>query len=145
MEGTFTSLISDKLLKQKVELQGGVYEEAEPNEQVNLKDIQNFSRLYWYLAASCGISYACHYPFNSNLQELLQVRFKFTDETESSRIASIQYVISVILVPILGFNIDKFGRRCNYLFVNGSDFYNCGAHFFIFSPRYLVFFAELLR
>ena len=80
-------------------------------ERFRWKDIANFDRSYWYVAALCVLFYSVVFPFRSTFAiKYFQHAHGETLEA-ASIINSYVFVAAIILSPIVGWLADKIGRR----------------------------------
>lgn len=74
--------------------------------------IKNLPVTFWLLMLIAMLSEALFIPFLDNGNEYYQAVFKGINDAEEAGIYLIlPYVVSSILVPIMGYTVDKVGRR----------------------------------
>jgi nitrate/nitrite transporter NarK len=90
------------------ELRGsGVIDE---DEKVNLKDIKNFSGMFWILVLNCALIYGSFFAFNANANALLFSMYGIPTNIAGVYLLSI-YLSASIITPFFGMIIDKYGKR----------------------------------
>ena len=88
-------------------------------EKFNWRDITEFDRSYWYVAALCVLFYSVVFPFRSTFAiKYFQHAHGETLEA-ASIINSYVFVAAIILSPIVGWLDDKIGRR-GFMMMIGS-------------------------
>lgn len=93
--------------------------ELSDDEKFKWSDLKKFNTLpYWLVTVSCVIIYMVIFIYIGNGAEMLQNRFGFT-KTQAGTYYATPYIISGIASPILGFTIDKVGKRT--LFIASSS------------------------
>lgn len=93
-------------------------------DKFKFKDITEFKLPYWLITLSCMVVYMCIFPYLSESTALLTDKFGF-DPVQAGELYGIPYFISAFLSPILGFMIDKVGKRA--LFIMTSSILVCVA------------------
>lgn len=84
---------------------------AHETEKFRWRDIIEFDRSYWYVAALCVLFYSVVFPFRSTFAiKYFQHAHGETLEA-ASIINSYVFVAAIILSPIVGWLADKIGRR----------------------------------
>jgi MFS family permease len=92
-----------------------------------------FGLPFWLVALSCVFVYMSIFPFIQLLNVSLINQFGFTSEV-AGILYSVPYFMSAALSPILGFTIDKIGKRA--LFITTSSFLvACSCFFDAFLPN----------
>ena len=89
----------------------GVTLEISEDEKFKLSDLKQFNRLpFWLVTFSCVIIYMVIFIYIQYASDMLQERFGFSDSLAGTFYA-LPYIISGVTSPILGFVIDKIGKR----------------------------------
>jgi len=84
---------------------------AQQTEKFHWREILEFDRSYWYVAALCVLFYSVVFPFRSTFAiKYFQHAHGETLEA-ASIINSYVYVAAIVLSPIVGWLADKIGRR----------------------------------
>jgi len=79
-------------------------------DKFKLKDLKQFNRLpFWLVTLSCVAIYMVVFPYVQYSSDMLRTRFGFGNS--AGTFYSIPYIISGIFSPILGYIIDKVGKR----------------------------------
>lgn len=110
-------VILDKHAEKPLRLPGT--EESEP---IKLKDVKKFPKTYIIVAILCTLFYAAVMPFTANATYVLCVwtciicsdffvKKYGKDEVEAGFITSIVIMSSIVLSPIFGAILDKYGKR----------------------------------
>lgn len=103
----------------------GVVIEISDDEKFKFSDLKQFNGLpFWLVTMSCVIIYMVIFPYVQYSADMLQDRFGFG--SSSGTIYALPYIISGVMSPILGFVIDKIGKRA--LFSKSPNSFN---HVFI--------------
>jgi MFS family permease len=77
---------------------------------VSILALKKFPLSFWLLASVLSFNYATIYPFISYASDFLQLKWGYNDE-EASQIVSFLSITAMITGPILGYLLDKFGKR----------------------------------
>lgn len=93
-------------------------EKKNDEEAFKLSDLKTFRLPFWLLTISCVATYMSIFPYIQICSDLMQKKYSL-DSIQAGHLFGIPYIISAILSPILGFGIDKVGRRA--LFVTLSS------------------------
>ncbi|KNE67917.1 hypothetical protein AMAG_12633 [Allomyces macrogynus ATCC 38327] len=72
---------------------------------------------FYVLCLVCIFLYGTVVPFNAVASEFLQAKWFPGDPTTAGMVMSTPDSVSAVLVPIMGFLIDKYGRRCSSMIV----------------------------
>jgi len=85
----------------------------EATSRPKFSDIKHFPCVFYLLILNCGCLYAGFYGFTNNLSDILITRFGFTQggSTAAGNIIPIIFFCAVILTPIIGSLVDKYGKR----------------------------------
>lgn len=85
------------------------------SEAIKLSDIKDFNRGYWILILSIFTTYSSIFPFYQISTGYYQSRFHFSSTESGTIIVNIIQgsclLISPILSPILGYIVDRLGKR----------------------------------
>ncbi|OMJ75613.1 hypothetical protein SteCoe_25203 [Stentor coeruleus] len=87
---------------------------SNPSNKITLKDIKNYKISFWLLCLNCGLVNSDVYCFNNIASSYFQSRFGYS-VVESGRIISITFIISGLSCPIIGFFLDKYGKRIYFI------------------------------
>lgn len=87
---------------------------SNPLNKISFKDIKNYKISFWLLCLNCGLINSDVYCFNNIASSYFQSRFGYS-VIESGRIISITFIISGLSCPIIGFFLDKYGRRIYFI------------------------------
>ena len=79
-------------------------------DKFQLKDLKEFSLSFWLIVLSCVFVYMSIFPFIQNSESLMEQKFGFSSETAGTWYG-MPYFMSAFLSPVLGFCIDKVGKR----------------------------------
>jgi len=82
------------------------------------KGIRNIEIGFWFFVMDCVITYAMNYTAIVIGTNLLIHKYGFK-LAHSGIIITMPYLTSVILSPLLGWWVDKFGKRMNWIFLCG--------------------------
>ncbi|KAL7067957.1 major facilitator superfamily protein [Cryptosporidium serpentis] len=87
------------------------------------RKIKELGKLYWYLAILGLLSYSVIMPFNYIAGPLIvETRYKdiptVTARQYAGIIMSLLYAVSVLVLPILGWIVDRVGERCKLLTIS---------------------------
>jgi len=100
----------DRWAAKKDDVEAVVNEE----EKFKMSDLKEFKGLpFWLVTASCVIVYMVIFPYIQFASDMLTERFGFG--SFAGTLYALPYIISGILSPMLGFAIDKFGRRALFI------------------------------
>ena len=77
-------------------------------------DLKEFTLPFWLVAISCVCVYSSIFPFIQASNTFLVEQYGF-DKNTAGQLYSIPYFMSAALAPILGFIIDKFGKRAIFI------------------------------
>lgn len=84
------------------------------DEKFKCKDLKSFTQLpFWLVTASCVIIYMVIFPYVQYSADMLQTRFGYGNSAGTWY--ALPYIISGICSPILGFIIDKVGKRALFI------------------------------
>ncbi|KAJ3369574.1 hypothetical protein GGF31_005091 [Allomyces arbusculus] len=72
---------------------------------------------FYVLCLVCILLYGTVVPFNAVASEFLQAKWFPGDPTTAGMVMSTPDSVSAVLVPIMGFLIDRYGRRCSSMMV----------------------------
>jgi MFS family permease len=86
------------------DIKGGV------EEKIVVKDVFKLSSAFWFISLLCVTFYSAIFPFTSHATRFLQMKFGMS-AAKGGQYTSLIMTASMIFTPILGFLIDKFGRR----------------------------------
>ena len=86
------------------DIKGGV------EEKIVVRDVFKLSSSFWFISMLCVTFYSAVFPFTSHSTRFLQIKFGMSAAT-GGLYTSLIMTASMIFTPILGFMIDKFGRR----------------------------------
>lgn len=88
----------------------GVKVEISEDEKFKFSDLKKFNGLpFWLVTMSCVIIYMVIFPYVTFSSDMLQSRFGFGNS--AGTFYALPYIISGVMSPILGFVIDKIGKR----------------------------------
>ncbi|CAD8063152.1 unnamed protein product [Paramecium sonneborni] len=85
---------------------------------VNCSDVKEFKLNYYLLSISCVCSYSAFLILQSNGIRMFKIRYHLT-LTQQTFLYSLPYFISATVTPIIGYFIDKIGKRPIFLIVSG--------------------------
>ena len=89
------------------------------DEKFKFSDLKKFNGLpYWLVTGSCVIIYMVIFPYVQYSADMLESRFGFG--SSAGTWYALPYIISGIMSPILGFTIDKVGKRALF-----SKYHHC--------------------
>jgi len=80
-------------------------------------DLTTFGLPFWLVAASCVFVYMSIFPFIQLANTALVQQFGFDKET-AGILYSVPYFMSMVLSPLLGFTIDKVGKRAMFITIS---------------------------
>jgi nitrate/nitrite transporter NarK len=81
------------------------------------KDLTTFGLPYWLITVSCCMFYMSTSVYFMLAEGLCEKKFGFTAVNAGS-LAVVPYFMSMGLSPILGFTIDKVGRRAMFIMIS---------------------------
>jgi nitrate/nitrite transporter NarK len=87
-----------------------VQAEVSEDDKFNWSDLYSFDLSFWILTGSCVLTYMSIFPFIQVASDLLQTKYHF-DKITAGYMFGIPYIISAILSPLLGYGIDRVGKR----------------------------------
>ena len=88
----------------------GVTVTLSAEDKFKFRDLRQFNTLpFWLVTGSCVIIYMVIFPYVQFSSDMLEKRFGFA--SSSGTWYAMPYIISGIMSPILGFVIDKKGKR----------------------------------
>ncbi|CAD8152613.1 unnamed protein product [Paramecium pentaurelia] len=93
--------------------------ELEQQPPVNCSDVKEFKFDYYLLSISCVCSYSAFLILQSNGIRMFQIRYNL-NLTQQTFLYSLPYFISASVTPIIGYFIDKIGKRPIFLIVSGN-------------------------
>lgn len=105
-------------VEEKKEAKTAEKKEAEKEEAFQISDLKTFRLPFWLLTISCVATYMSIFPYIQIVSDLIQKKYKL-DSDQAGTLFGIPYLISAVLSPVLGFGIDKVGKRA--LFVTLSS------------------------
>jgi nitrate/nitrite transporter NarK len=79
-------------------------------DKFQLKDLKEFSLSFWLIVLSCVFVYMSIFPYIQNAEGLMEQKFGFSAETAGTWYGT-PYFMSAFLSPVLGYGIDKVGKR----------------------------------
>jgi MFS family permease len=79
-------------------------------EKFSFQDIYKFKPSYWFVCLLCMTFYSAIFPFTAFSTVLLQTKFGFS-AVLGGRYTSMIFTASMIFTPLLGFLVDKIGKR----------------------------------
>ncbi len=79
-------------------------------EKIVVKDVFKLSSAFWFISLLCVTFYSAVFPFTNHAPRFLQMKFGMSAATGGGY-TSLIMTASMIFTPILGFLIDKFGKR----------------------------------
>jgi len=100
-------LIIDKDVDKNIE--GGV------EDKILIKDVLKLSSAFWFISILCMTFYSAIFPFANHAPRFLQMKFGMS-AAKGGQYTSLIMTASMIFTPILGFLIDKFGKRGKIMF-----------------------------
>ena len=107
------------------EKKDGVKVELSEDEKFKMEDLKGFcskERIpYWLVTGSCVAIYMVVFIYISNSTTMLETQYGFG--SLAGTIYGIPYIISGVLSPILGFVIDKVGKRALFSKFNHSSLF----------------------
>lgn len=118
LASAFGMVILDKIEARRTKKIEPQDDKKEEEESFKLSDLKSFRLPFWLLTISCVCTYMSIFPYIQISSDLMQKKYKLSSE-EAGTLFSVPYLISAVASPILGFGIDKVGRRA--LFVSISS------------------------
>lgn len=88
--------------------------EVDENDKFNWSDIANFELPFWLTVGSCVVVYCVVFIYIGNSEDMLVDQFGFTEKQASLWYAT-PYMVSAVASPLLGYIIDKTGRRALFI------------------------------
>jgi len=85
-------------------------------EQVVVKDIWRLNAAFWIISLLCVTFYSAIFPFTNHAPRFLQMKFGLS-AAQGGRYTSLIMTASMIFTPILGFLVDKIGKRGKIMIV----------------------------
>ena len=92
------------------EVKDGKKATVKEDEKFKFSDIKEFGLPYWLITISCVVVYCSIFPYTQIANGLMVDRLSFNPKTAGT-LYSLPYFISAVASPVLGFIIDKFGKR----------------------------------
>ena len=83
---------------------------GDASSQIALSDVKNFNLFFWLILLNSFLIYSVLTTFLSNANDFLVEQFHMK-EIEAGNLVSIIYTVSMIASPVIGFFIDRIGRR----------------------------------
>lgn len=84
------------------------------DDKFQLRDILEFELPFWLVCVSCVFVYMSIFPFIQVSNTFLQEQFGF-DKNMAGTLYSVPYFMSAALSPILGYLIDRVGKRAIFI------------------------------
>jgi MFS family permease len=84
------------------------------DDKFQFKDILEFELPFWLVCVSCVFVYMSIFPFIQVSNTFLQEQYGF-DKNLAGTLYSVPYFMSAALSPILGYMIDKVGKRAIFI------------------------------
>ena len=91
-------------------------EEEEGSEKVRWADIKKLRASFWIIVLLCMFSEGLFVPFLDNANKFYQIRFGFSQQT-AGNVLLIPYFFSALISALLGYLIDKFGKRRIFILI----------------------------
>lgn len=116
-------------------------------EKFHWGDLLTFGFPFWLASFSCMFVYMSVFTYIQTSAKMAQVKFGF-DSVSAGKVYSIPYFMSAFLSPLLGFVIDKVGKRA--LFIMLSSIFAAMACFWVAimpdyaSPNFIIIGPEIL-
>jgi len=85
-------------------------------EQVVVKDILRLNAAFWIISLLCVTFYSAIFPFTNHAPRFLQMKFGLS-AAQGGRYTSLIMTASMIFTPLLGFLVDKIGKRGKIMIV----------------------------
>ncbi|KNE73343.1 hypothetical protein AMAG_17495 [Allomyces macrogynus ATCC 38327] len=86
-------------------------------DEINAPSWRDLPASFYVLCLVCILLYGTVVPFNAVASEFLQAKWFPGDPTTAGMVMSTPDSVSAVLVPIMGFLIDRYGRRCSSMMV----------------------------
>jgi len=121
--------------------------ELTAEDKFHWRDLTTFGLPFWLVALSCVFVYMAMFPFIQISTTALQDKYGF-DKNTAGTLYSVPYFMSAGLSPVLGYVIDKIGKRA--LFITTSSILVSFACFFsavlpnYTSPNFICLGPEIL-
>jgi predicted MFS family arabinose efflux permease len=90
--------------------------EAPAGDKIVLSDIKHFGASFWLITALCVTFYSAIFPFTAFSTDFFMEKWGLTNQAGGS-LTSLVITASMILAPILGGAVDRFGRRGTMMMV----------------------------
>ncbi|OMJ68155.1 hypothetical protein SteCoe_34476 [Stentor coeruleus] len=100
------------------------------DEKFRIKDVREFGTSFWLLSFNACFLYCAIYCFNNVGSNYFQERFGYST-VESGHILSITFIVCVVLCPINGYILDKYGYRIYHIILSS----------FLATLSHVLFFA----
>ncbi len=115
----------------------GAGKEGESEEEFKLSDVGNLfrSRLFWIIALLCVLYYSAIFPFQRYATNMLQCNLHI-DETQAADMFRWFPIGALVLTPVLGFVLDKWGKGATMLMVGAILMIACHLTFALVIPAY---------
>ena len=88
--------------------------EKDPNDVVRLRQVVDFKLPFWLVVGSCVVVYMVVFIYIGNSEDMLVDKYGFT-EKQGALWYTTPYMVSAVASPVLGFVIDKVGRRALFI------------------------------
>lgn len=111
----------------------------EGDETINLASTIELSYLYWLITGVCLTLYGGFLPFN-NIEAGFLTKTYFRDYTKEEASAkaglymAVPFFIGAFLVPVLGYIIDKIGKRAYFMCIASFSGLLCFSMFYFLPP-----------
>lgn len=89
---------------------------GQPEEKFRLKEVFTFSPSFWFISLLCVTFYSAVFPFQAYAPDILVQKFKYSTILAGA-IASALIFGTMIFTPILGWLVDRYGRRAKLMMV----------------------------
>jgi len=128
---SFFCVVFLNMIDKQADEQDHAQETKKETVKPKLSDFKSFSLVFYLLILNCGCLYAGFYGFTNNLSDILITRFGFTQggSTAAGNIIPIIFFCAVILTPIIGGLVDKYGKRALIMLI--ACIIYLADHFFI--------------
>ena len=90
--------------------------EIEPDTKFQCSQLRQFDTRYWLLVINCCFQYGAVVPWMKIGGSYMQVKYGY-DHEKANRYLTIPYIVAAIVTPIIGFAVDKLGKRCQLLLI----------------------------
>ena len=112
------------------------------DEKFVLREAFSFNAPFWLITLLCVTFYSAVFPFQSYAPDILQQKFGYSDVT-AGFVASSLILGTMICTPILGWFVDRKGKRATLMFLGSLLLIPCHlligyTHFFPLIPIFLV-------